>query len=87
MEQLPDGKHPRHLQTGHAYPDIWCHRQSETHAFTPVFDKSIPPAQRFNTATPAGTLSIDVDNPTVLAAWTPLMGKLFTIQITAPPGK
>ncbi len=73
----------QHIQSnGPAFPGGIKHSLS----FVPVLDKSIPQPQRFNLGAPNGSLSFDVDNPSVIAAVTPHVGKRFSITITSPPG-
>ena len=60
-------------------PDSW---RGHEFKFSTQYDPSIPEDQRFAAASPNGSMTIQVDNPTVIEAWSPMLGKQFYLDVT-----
>jgi len=61
-------------------PDGW---RGHEFKFSAQYDPSIPEDQRFAVASPSGSMTIQVDNPTVIEAWSPMLGKQFYLDFTS----
>lgn len=58
------------------------HYRQHTFVFRTQYDSSIREDRRFATATPSGELTIAMDNPAVVEAWSGKMGSLFYLDFT-----
>jgi|FreactcultureFD7_1027221.scaffolds.fasta_scaffold26125_2 hypothetical protein len=72
------------MLTGHRHdaygPD--AERQSHEFTFTPQYDPNLPEDQRFNKASPSGSMTIRVDNLSVVHFWVNQMGRQFYLDFT-----
>lgn len=64
-----------HAVTSHAYS-----ADAKTLKFHTEYDQSIPEDQRFQKATPTGTIEIQIDNPAAVAQFE--LGKSYYVDFT-----
>jgi len=61
-------------------PDSW---RGHEFKFSAQYDPTIPEDQRFAAASPSGSMTVQVDNPAVIEAWSPMLGKQFYLDLTS----
>lgn len=69
------------MLTGHNHQG-WGNGDRHEFTFTPQYDPNLPEDQRFNKASPSGTMTITVDNPGVVEFWRDRVGKQFYLDFT-----